>query len=247
LADCAQVAGKHKIHLQIHGSETEQEVQQAQASFNRTPIELMDEVGLLGEATIVAHAVHVGDRDVRRLQESGTAVAHNIASNLKLASGIAPIHRYLDAGICVGVGTDGPGSNDGLDLLRDLKYASLMQKVITADATSVPADTALAMVTSEGARALGLEKEIGSLEVGKRADVILIDLDRPHLTPHHAAYPSNITSHLVYSAAGADVATVIVDGQMLMRDRVPLTLNPASVQRAAQLSSERLLKRAGLL
>jgi len=247
LAECAQVARKEKIHVQIHGSETEREVLQAQARFKRTPIELMDEVGLLGEATVVAHAVHLDESDVRRLQVSGTSVAHNIASNLKLASGIAPIYRYMETDICVGLGTDGPGSNDSLDPLQDLKYASLIQKAMAADATSVSADTALAMVTCNGARALGLEREIGTLEKNKRADIILVDLDRPHLTPHHPGYPPNIPSHLVNCASGADVSTVIVDGRILVRDGTTVSLNPDAVQAAAQASSEQLLRRAGLL
>jgi 5-methylthioadenosine/S-adenosylhomocysteine deaminase len=181
------------------------------------------------------------------LQTSGSAVAHNIASNLKLASGIAPVARYLDAGIAVGLGTDGPGSNDGLDLLGDLKYASLVQKVTNDDARSVPAHQALEMVTRFGAQALGMEDMIGSLEVGKRADIILIDVDRPHYTPHHFAYGPNIASNLVFCGRGSDVRTVIVDGQIIVEDGVPTTLDRVAVQREAQKSSEHILQRAGLL
>jgi 5-methylthioadenosine/S-adenosylhomocysteine deaminase len=231
--------------VQIHGSETAQEVAQARAAFGQTPIALMDEVGLLGEGTIVAHAVHLDDDDVERLQHTGTAVAHNISSNLKLASGMAPVHRYLAAGICVGMGTDGPGSNNSLDLLGDLKYASLVQKTIAGDATVVPAETALAMVTRHGATALGLGAEIGTLEVGKRADIILIDLDRPHFTPRHFDHDANILSHLVYCATGADVSTVMVDGRVLLRDGALPALDAAAIRAAAQASSERLLARAG--
>ncbi len=247
LAEVAQLARDNDVHVQIHGSETKQEVQESRARFGRSPIELMDSLGLLRRGTVVAHAVHLTDYEVQQIQSTGTAIAHNIASNLKLASGIAPVHRYRTAGICVGLGTDGPGSNDGLDLLRDLKTAVLLQRAIAEDATCLPTDAALAMATRDGARALGLETSIGILQVGYRADIILVDLDRPHFTPHHLNYPSNVPSLLVYCASGADVTTVIVDGRILMRHGKALSLDTEALMNAAQTSSERILRRSGLL
>lgn len=241
LRECAEVAREMGIRLQIHGAETAREVAECQAAHGETPIGLMAETGLLGERTIVAHAVHLDERDVALLRSSGSAVAHNLASNLKLASGIAPVQRYLAGGIPVGMGTDGPGSNDALDLLADLKYAALLQKAVTGDATCLPADTALRMVTRNGAQALGLANRIGSLEVDKLADLILVDLDRPRFTPHHFGSPDNIASHLVNCATGADVDTVIVAGKVLVRDGQPLYLDTARVQQRAQRSSEKLV------
>lgn len=247
LAECAQLARQKDIHVQIHGHETEHEVTSVRGRYGRTPIELMDDVGLLREGTLVAHAVHLSDGEVARLKASRTTIAHNIASNLKLASGIAPIHRYRAAGICVGLGTDGPGSNDSLDPLQDLKYASLIQKAISGDATCMSADTALAMATRAGGEALGLGTEIGILEEGRRADMILVDLDRPHFTPHHFDYSQSITSLLVYCASGTDVSTVIVDGQVLMLNGELIRLDIETIMKAAQASSEAVLARAGWL
>ncbi|MFQ5858037.1 MAG: amidohydrolase family protein [Anaerolineae bacterium] len=247
LAACADVARSHEIHLQVHGSETAREVEECRAQYGCSPIELMAEVGLLGQQTIVAHAVHLDDSDIQLLQSTASSVAYNIVSNLKLASGIAPVHRYLAAGICVGIGTDGPGSNDGLDLLGDLKYATLVQKVITGDATCLPAETALAMATHYGAQALGIGDRLGTLEVGKQADIILVNLDQPRFTPRHFSYAPNILSLLVACATGADVDTVIVGGQILVRDSQPVSLDPAAIQENAQQSSVKILRASGIL
>ncbi len=245
LADCADAAQDHGLHIQIHGSETAQEVENSRARFGRSPIELMDEVGLLGNHTVVAHAVHVNSADIDLLQTSGSAVAHNIASNLKLASGIAPIHRFLEEGIRVGIGTDGPGSNDGLDLLKDLKIAALVQKAAEGDPTALSAQQSLAMATTDGAAALGLGDHIGSLEVGKRADLILLDFDSPRFTPRHFDHPGTIRSHLVNCATGADVDTVIVDGKVLVRNGRAVELDTKAIIRAARQSSQRILAAAG--
>ncbi|MCC7362629.1 MAG: amidohydrolase [Anaerolineales bacterium] len=247
LAACAAEAARHNLHLQIHGSETRQEVEECRAQHGCSPIELMAACGLLGARTIVAHAVHVNQTDLTLLLGSRTNVSHNIASNLKLASGIAPVDRYLQLGLCVGLGTDGPGSNDSLNLLADLKLATLLQKAISQDATCLPAQTALDMVTRHGAQALGLAEHLGSLEPGKQADLILIDLDQPHFTPRHFDRPDNILSHLVTCATGADVDTVVVAGRVLVRHGQPVHLDCADIQARAQASSRRLLQAAGLL
>jgi 5-methylthioadenosine/S-adenosylhomocysteine deaminase len=247
LAACAAEAARHNLHLQIHGCETRQEVEECYAQHGCSPIQLMADSGLLGPRTIVAHAVHVDQTDQMLLQRSHTNVSHNIASNLKLASGIAPVGRYLQLGLCVGLGTDGPGSNDGLNLLADLKLAALVQKAISQDATCLPAQTALDIVTRHGAQALGLAEHIGSLEPGKQADLILIDLDQPRFTPRHFDRPDSILSHLVTCATGADVDTVVIAGRVLVRHSRPVYLDRSDIQARAQASSRRLLRAAGLL
>jgi 5-methylthioadenosine/S-adenosylhomocysteine deaminase len=246
LAECASEARRLGLHIQIHGSETVREVAECQARHGCSPVELMAEVGILGPLTVVAHAVHLSDHDLQELGSASSHVAHNVASNLKLASGMAPVARYLAQGLNVGLGTDGPGSNDGLDLLRDLKLAALVQKGLASDATTLPAEAALEMVTRNGARALGWDDEIGSLEPGKQADLILVDFDRPHLTPHHFDNLPSIHSNLVYCASGADVDTVMVGGQLLVRGGQPVQLEAAAIREAAQRSAERLIRDVGV-
>lgn len=246
LADIAAVADENSLHVQIHGHETTHELALSHEQHGCTPIELMADVGLLGPDTIVAHAVHLSANDIQHLHETDSAVAHNIASNLILASGIAPVQSYLDQGLLVGLGTDGPGSNDGLDLLRDARLAALAQKGSANDATSLTADTALAMMTRHGAQALGMGDEVGSLEVGKQADIILIDLDKPRFTPRHYTHPPNILSHLVNCASGADVDTVIVGGRVLVSNGEPLHLDAEQIQRKAQQSGARVIQAAKL-
>jgi 5-methylthioadenosine/S-adenosylhomocysteine deaminase len=241
LRACADEAARHDMHIQIHGSETRQEVAACREKFGCSPIQLIADCGLLGPGSIVAHAVHVDEADLALLRRSDAAVSHNIASNLKLASGVAPVNRYLEAGLCVGLGTDGPGSNDGLDLLADLRLAALVQKGFSDDATCLPAQAAVDMVTRNGARALGLADHIGSLEPGKQGDVILIDLDKPRFTPRHFDRPETILSHLVTCATGGDVHTVLVAGRVLVHDRYPLNLDLSAIQQQAQESSRRVL------
>ena len=241
LKACAEQSSSHSIHLQIHGCETKQEVAECEANYGMTPIQLMADVGLLGSQTIVAHAVHMDTSDIAIIKSSGAAVAHNIASNLKLASGIAPVQEFIEEGICVGIGTDGPGSNDGLDLLSDLKYVSLIPKAVRHDATSMPADVVLAMATRSGAEALGMEKTVGSLEPEKAADIITIDFDKPQFTPCHFDNFSNVQSLLVTVATGQSVDTVIVGGNVLVERGQPIFLNSREIQAHAQESARRLL------
>lgn len=247
LAACAEAARADGIHVQMHACETAHEVELSQAQHGRSPIQLMADVGLLGPSTIVAHAVHVTETDIRLLQESESSVAHNISSNLILASGIAPVHRYLEEGIRVGLGTDGPGSNDGLDLLRDLKLAALTQKVNAGDPTSMAVENALAMVTRRGAEAIGIDDEVGTLEVGKQADIILVDFDKPHFTPRHFDHTPNIMSHLVYCAGGSDVDTAIVNGRILISEGRPFFLDILSINEKAQQSSRKVVRASRLL
>ena len=240
LRQCAELSERNDLSIQIHASETKREVQECMEQYGYTPIEHLASVGLLTPRTVIAHAVHLNEPDIRLVRENGASIAHNVISNLKLASGIAPIYRYLQAGICVGLGTDGAGSNDSLDLLCDLKTAALVQKAISQDATAIGAETALAMVTRNGAQALGLLDRLGSLSGGKEADLILLNLDQPHFIPRDEMDKDAMLSLLVYCASGADVDDVIVGGRILVANRQPRYLDQEEIMHNAQRSRQKL-------
>ena len=194
-------------------------------THHMTPTRLVESLGVLDGWTIVAHAIYVDAADAKILKAHGTGVAHCPSSNMKLASGIAPVVKMLALGIPVGVGTDGPaGSNNDFDLMEEMNLAADLQKVSTGDPTVLPAEQAVAMATILGARAAGLEKEIGSLETGKRADLITLRLDRPHAVPLY-----NVYSQIVYALKGSDVQDVAVNGKPIVRDGRSLTLDPAPI------------------
>jgi len=183
-------------------------------------VQAMDEVGLFDALVLAAHCVHLDAWDIEIVAARGVGVAHCPGSNLKLASGMAPAQALLQAGALVGLGTDGCGSNNNLDLLEEARLAALIAKVREDDPTAVPAEAALRMATIGGAHALHLGDLIGSLEAGKRCDCILVDLQAPHLQPRHS-----LVSDLVYAAQPSDVCTTIVNGRVLMRDRELLTID----------------------
>ncbi len=208
------------VPIHIHLAETDENVRWAMANYGRRPVQAMDEVGLFDAQVLAAHCVHLDAWDIEIVTERAVGVAHCPGSNLKLASGMAPAHALLQAGALVGLGTDGCGSNNNLDLLEEARLAALIAKVREDDPTAVAAGAALRMATIGGAHALHLGETIGSLEAGKRCDCILVDLQAPHLQPHHS-----LVSHLVYAAQPGDVCTTIVDGRVLMRDRELLTID----------------------
>lgn len=204
LRDAAAVARAGGALLNIHAAETAQEVEMVSQAHGHPPVQLLAELEVLGEDVLLAHGVHLVDSEVRALASSGASVAHCPASNLKLASGVAPVHRLHEAGVNVSLGTDGPASSNDLDLIAAMRLAALLHKVADPagpDATTLPAPVALAMATSRGAEAVGLESRLGSLEAGKLADIVAIDLDRPFTQPVHDA-----CSAVVY-AAGRDAVT----------------------------------------
>jgi 5-methylthioadenosine/S-adenosylhomocysteine deaminase len=170
------------------------------------------------------------------LARRGVKVVHNPESNMKLASGVAPVPDLLARGVTVGLGTDGCASNNNLDLFQEMDSAAKLHKVHRLDPTVMPSEVVLEMATLGGAKVVGLEKEIGSLEVGKKADIIILDLNRPHLQPIYS-----IISHLVYSATGADVRDVIIDGKLIMQDRKLLTLDEERVLQKAQEWEQRII------
>jgi 5-methylthioadenosine/S-adenosylhomocysteine deaminase len=213
----------------IHVAETKAEAMTATERGSSTVVSYLDSLGFLGPGVVAAHAVWVNDSDILLLKSRGVGISHNPESNMKLASGIAPVKVYLEQNVAIGLGTDGAASNNDLDMFEAMRAASFLQKVATGDPTAVNARAAVQMATIGGARALGLDKQTGSLETGKRADVIIVSLAAARQTPMY-----DPLSHLVYVTRGDDVRTTIVNGKVLMRDRKVLTLDPAAVLRDAK-------------
>jgi 5-methylthioadenosine/S-adenosylhomocysteine deaminase len=204
----------------IHLGETKSEVEEVLKRYGRRPVEHMERLGLLSSNLIACHCVWLKEEEMDLLAKRGVRVVHNPESNMKLAAGVAPVPDLLQRGIRVGLGTDGCASNNNLDLFQEMDMAAKVHKVHRLDPTVMPAEVVLEMATLGGARVLGMEEEIGTLEVGKRADVIVVDLEKPHLQPVY-----NVVSQLVYAAVGSDVRDVIIDGKLVMRNRQLLTLN----------------------
>ena len=214
-----------------------------QASYGATPVGHLYRLGLLNRRLLADHAVVLSLADLMLLGASGAGVAHCPESNMKLASGIAPVAELLKRGVTVALGTDGCASNNNLDLLQEMDTAAKLQKVHCLDPTVLPAPTALKMATVNGARVLGLENQVGALVPGLKGDIIVIDLDQPHLTPIYDPY-----SHLVYAATGADVQTVLVHGRILVQDRHLLSFDvEETLARARELAGGLLAKKAGNL
>ena len=207
------------VGLHIHLAETRGEVENLRSTTGKTPVQYVDDLGLLQRPVLGAHCVHVTAEEIATLGQRKVGVAHNPESNMKLASGVAPVPQMLKAGVKVGLGTDGAASNNNLDLLQEMRSAALLHKVFTEDATVLPAYQALEMATIGGARALGMEKEIGLLKPGYQADLILIDLEKPHFCPRH-----DLVAHLVYAALASDVDTVLVSGQIVVEQGQVVTL-----------------------
>ena len=227
-----ELALKYKVPVIIHVAETLTEVSEIKEKYGKTPVKYLDSLGLLGPHLIADHCVHIDDADIKILADHGVKVVHNPESNMKLASGIAPIPQMLSQGVTVGLGTDGCASNNNLDLFSEMDTAAKLHKVNSLDPTVMDALSVLKMATILGARVLGLEDVTGSLEVGKKADVIVIDTHKPHLTPMY-----NAASHLVYAARGNDVIHSIINGQPVMEDRKLLTLDIAEIiTRAREIS-----------
>jgi 5-methylthioadenosine/S-adenosylhomocysteine deaminase len=233
-----KIAGDFNLGIHIHLSETAGEVKDIKNQYGKTPIQLMNELGLFEHLVLAAHCVHLDARDVEILATKKAGIAHNPQSNMKLASGIAPVTKLLAAGAVVGLGTDGAASNNNLDLIEEMRTATLLQKVATGDPLALPAFETLAMVTVNGAKALGLGNEVGLLKPGYKADIILLNMHKPHLYPPH-----DLIAHLVYAAQGADVETVIVDGKILMENRKLITLDEEEILEQVQKCARRLVGR----
>ncbi|MFC1843181.1 amidohydrolase [Thermodesulfobacteriota bacterium] len=214
-----EAARQKNVRFFIHLAETKTEIQQIQEQHNTTPVRYLDSLDILDKDTICVHCVWLDEGDIVILAKNGAKVSTCPQSNMKLGSGIAPLSKMLAAGISVGLGTDGCASNNTLDLFSEMNICAKLHKVKDLDPTALPAKTVLEMATIGGATVLGLADQIGSLSPGKKADVILLDLMQPHLQPFYHPYP------LVYAARGADVSTVIINGEIVMQDRKILTFD----------------------
>src|SRR5688572_29461199 len=226
---------RHNVPTLIHLAETAEEGRNAEAQFKLSPVRYLDSLGFLGAGVLAAHGVWITEPDIALLKTRGVGVSHNPESNMKLASGTAPIQAYLAADAAVGLGTDGAASNNDLDMFEAMRVASLLHKLQTGDPRVVSAREALQMATIRGARALGMERRIGSLEPGKHADVIAVSVTGARQTPLY-----DPLSHLVYVARGSDVVTSIVHGKALMRNRKVLTLNESRVLEDARKWAEKV-------
>ena len=220
----AALARRHEVPLIIHLAETEDEIKTSREQHRASPVAYLESIGFWGPRTLAAHGVWVSDEDIQILKRQGVGVSHNPESNMKLASGTAPVTKYLAAGVALGLGTDGAASNNDLDMFEAMRQASFLAKHAAHDPTAVPAGTALDLATTGGAKSLGMERMIGSLEAGKRADLIMVSTGAARQTPLY-----DPVSHLVYVTRGDDVRTTIVNGKVLMRDRKVRTLDRVAV------------------
>lgn len=228
LEKIVQAAAECHTGIHVHLAETQDELQQIREAYDKTPTEYLRDLGVFELSTLAAHGVYLNDGDIAILKEHQVSIAHNPSSNLKLASGIANLPKYMQAGLNVALGTDGASSNNSLNMFKEMTVCSFAQKVNAMDPTVLPAETVLQMATINGARALHWDDEIGTLEVGKKADIILVDLDKPHFAPWN-----NSVSDLVYAAQGGDVKTTIVNGKMLMKDYEVLTMDTEKIMAEA--------------
>ena len=234
LEDIVRITKERNIGFITHASESKGELELVRNKYGKTPIEVLASVGLLGEKTLLAHCVHLSDAEIEHLAATSTSVSHCPSSNLKLSSGIARVADMVRAGVNVSIGTDGPASNNDLDLFHEAQLAALVQKGVTGDPTVLPAEKVFSMLTIDGARALGLGDRVGSLEVGKLADLAVIDFDSVNLTPCY-----NLYSHLIYGASPADVCHTMIHGKMVMQNRQMLTLEEEKVKsRVRQIAQQ---------
>jgi 5-methylthioadenosine/S-adenosylhomocysteine deaminase len=236
----AQLARERKLIVHTHASENLTEIELVRQATGMRNVEYLASLGLAAPHVALAHCVHLNEAELELLARTGAHVLHCPSSNLKLGSGIAPIREMLEHGISVSLGADGAACNNRLDAFTEMRTAALLQKVVHG-ADALPAARVLRMATIDGARALGLESQIGSLEAGKRADVSVVALDRLHTTPR-----PDIVSTLVYAAEAADVRAVVIDGELVMRERELLTLDEGEVIAEATREGKELFERAGL-
>lgn len=241
LSEVSALSRKHQVMIHTHASENKNECEIVEGETGLRNVAYLDSLGISGAHVVLAHCVQLDDEEMATLARTKTNVAHCPSSNLKLGSGVARITEMLSRGISVSLGADGAACNNRLDMFTEMRTAALLQKVVHGP-EALPAKRTLRMATIDGARALGLEREIGSLEAGKRADVIVVDVTQLHSSPRH----DDVVSALVYSAVAADVRTTIIDGQVLMRDGELLALDENVVIDEANREANALRARAGI-
>ena len=234
------LAREFGVPLQIHAVEPPEENDQMMEKLGKRTIDALAGAGVLGRGTILHHAIWLSEEDIRTIARYGASTSHNPESNMKTASGVSPVPDLLAAGVAVGLGTDGPASNNNLDMFEEMDTAAKLHKLVRQDATAMPAKTVFHMATLGGARALGIDDRVGSLEPGKLADVVLVDARVPELTPLYDVY-----SHLVYAAKGGNVATVLVNGRIVVRNRRMETVDEAEVLAKARELKGRILESLG--
>jgi cytosine/adenosine deaminase-related metal-dependent hydrolase len=237
----SKLASERNMGITIHLSEVREDLDFAASQDARSPIEFAQKHGLLSPRSVLAHCVWTDKKDWQLLAQTGSHVTHNPASNAKTATGIAPVDGMLKAGVNVSLGCDGGPSNNCYDMIRDMRLVSYLANLKENDPTAVPAETVLEMATINGAKAMGIGDQVGSLEKGKKADFIVIDMDKPHLVP--APDP---VSTIVYAANGSDVDTVVIDGKVIMEGRKVQTLDEALIVEEARNNYQKIAKRAGL-
>ncbi|MGB3366827.1 MAG: amidohydrolase [Acidaminobacteraceae bacterium] len=219
-----ELAKKLDARLHIHLSESKKEVEDSYKAHGMSPIQYMNELGLFECKTMAAHCVHIDDKDIAILKEKNVSVLNNPGSNMKLANGFSPVSKLLDSGVNVALGTDGSASNNNLNMFEEMNYASLVNKATTFEPTAVPAFKALQMATINGAIALGIDDKVGTITAGKKADLIMIDIEKAHFYPKY-----NLISSLVYSAQASDVMNVIINGKVIMQDYKITTVNEKEI------------------
>ena len=235
-----ELSEKYKVPIHTHVAEVREEVENTLRNHGMREVEFLHKIGVLGPRFHVVHGVWLNTLEIGLLAETGAHLIHCPVSNMILASGVSPVLEALDKRVNVALGSDGPASNNNQDMFGVLKTASLLQKVTSLNPKAMPCEKVLEMATLGGARALGMEEEIGSLEPGKRADIVLVDIMKPHIMPIH-----NPVSALVYSAMGTDVHTVIVDGKIIVEGGKILTLNEQEVVERSQKAADELVQRSG--
>ncbi|MFN8373944.1 MAG: amidohydrolase family protein [Anaerolineae bacterium] len=237
---CTELALEYDVPLMTHLAETRLEVEDHVKEYGTSVIRWAADIGLFRAKVIAAHCVAIDADEIKLMKKHKVAAAHNPSANLKLASGIAPVNDMLKAGVVVGIGTDGPASNNDLDMFEEMRLAALLAKIPAEDPTALPAKRALTMATRMGAMALRLDDITGSLEVGKRADIIVLDAQPTHNMPHFTVSPDAVYSRIVYAGKSTDVAHTICNGQFLMRDRQLTTLDEASLVAQASEYAQRI-------
>lgn len=237
-----EAASALDVGIHIHLAESKEMAKEIKEKYGFSEVELLENLGFLGPDVLAAHCIHLNEEEMALLAKHGIKVAHAPVANMKIAVGVSKVKDLMSLGLTVGIGTDGPASNNSLDMFESMKIAALLQKLHYQDPTVLPSETVLKMATIDGARALRLDNLTGSLEVGKEADLILIDVKKPHLTPMHNPY-----ANIVYSTRGSDVDTVIVNGKILMENHKVKTLDEDEVIRDAEKTAFNLLTRAHTL
>jgi len=235
LKSAKELADEYNVLLHVHLAEENWEVEKIKADHGMSPVEYLQSLGFLGDRTSAAHVNWVSEKDIEILAETGTGVCHNPQSNMKLATGICPVVDMLEAGVKIGLGTDGASSNNDLDMFEEMTTASMLQKAFRKDPAVLKAKDVVWMATRGGAEVLGLQNEIGSIEAGKKADIVLLNMDKPHLVPLYDVY-----SHLVYAVNGSDVDTVLINGKVVLESGKMLTVDENEIIGKAKVFAKKL-------